>query len=293
MRYFNSNVSLRICLFALVMIGTYCAAQSVTLSRQLCVMSYNIRTASAQDAFSWETRRPLVRNLLAKYNADIIGTQEAMFSQVKDILADYPNYDMIGLGREGGSRGEFMAVFYEKFRLEPLEFDHFWLSDTPDVIGSTSWGNTNRRMVTWVRFRDRLTTKEFYLVNTHFDHEVDRARKRSAELLVEKLAEFQNDLPVIVTGDFNDIAEDSPAYSILTTDGGLRDSWKTAGERKGEGLNTYNGYSADLQNEGQRIDWILVRGPLRVTAVEISDYAEEGKYPSDHFPVIAWISFNR
>ncbi len=71
-----------------------------------------------------------------------------------------------------------MAIYYRRARLEPLEFDHFWLSDTPDRIGSTSWGNTNRRMVTWVRFKDRESAQEFYFLNTHFDHQVQAAREK-------------------------------------------------------------------------------------------------------------------
>ena len=83
-----------------------------------------------------------------------------------------------------------MAIFYRPIRFEPLEFDHFWLSDTPATIGSRSWGNNIPRMVTWVRFLDRLTEREFYFINTHFDHESQPAREQSAELLLERLAEL-------------------------------------------------------------------------------------------------------
>lgn len=93
--------------------------------------------------------------MIKKQAPDLIGTQEGVYAQLKDIATDLPAYEWIGLGRDGGSRGEFMAVFYRKDRFEPLKYDHFWLSDTPSVVASTTWGDTNRRMVTWFRFKDR------------------------------------------------------------------------------------------------------------------------------------------
>ena len=71
-----------------------------------------------------------------------------------------------------------MAVFYRTARLEPLAFDHFWLSDTPEVIGSKNWGPSLARMVTWVKFRDRQTQRQFIFINTHFDHQVQEAREK-------------------------------------------------------------------------------------------------------------------
>jgi endonuclease/exonuclease/phosphatase family metal-dependent hydrolase len=158
----------------------------------LCVMTFNLRFASTNTPNAWVQRRPVMQAMLHKVSPDVIGTQEGLYEQLKDLEMDLPRYAWIGLGREGGSRGEFGAVFYRKNRLEPLEFDHFWLSDTPDVIASTTWGNKNRRMVTWVRFRDRATRREFYLFNTHFDHEQELARTKSAELVRERVAGITN-----------------------------------------------------------------------------------------------------
>ena len=122
-------------------------------------MTFNLRYASNQPPNAWQAQRPVAKTLIESSNPDIIGTQEGLWQQVKDLEADLPDYAWIGLGRDGGSRGEFMAIYYRRARLKPLEFDHFWLSDTPDRIGSTTWGNTNRRMVTWVRFKDREAGK--------------------------------------------------------------------------------------------------------------------------------------
>jgi len=252
----------------------------------LRVMTYNLRYASPRPPNDWPTRRPLVRKVIQTVSPDLMGTQEGLYAQLKDLQADLPDYDTIGLGREGGSRSEFMMVFYRKTRLEPLEFDHFWLSDTPNVIGSSTWGNSNRRMVTWARFRDLQTTQEFYFWNTHFDHEIQPAREKSAKLVRERVEALNTKLPVLLVGDFNAAAGTNQAYKILTEGDFFKDTWQMARERIGEGVATFNSFKS-LQKTGVRIDWILSRGDVSVDKIEINTFSRDGQFPSDHFPVVA------
>jgi len=271
-------------LFTIVTLG-FADPQTNGSPTALNVMTYNLRYASTNPPNAWPERRPLMTKLIRKLAPDVMGTQEGVYSQLKDIAAELPDYEWIGLGREGGSRGEFMAVFYRKARLEPLAYDHFWLSDTPDVIGSTTWGNTNRRMVTWIKFRDRATGTEFYHFNTHFDHQVQLAREKSAELLRERVEALGTKLPVILTGDFNAAAGDNKAYDILTAEKFFTDAWLAAPERHGEGFATFNNFKAAVPT-GERIDWILTRGDVKVDRAETVIYARPGEFPSDHYPVI-------
>lgn len=255
----------------------------------LVVMTYNLRYASAQPPNAWLDRRPLMRDCIRGLLPDLIGTQEGVYAQLKELAADLPEYEWLGLGRDGGSRGEFMAIYYKRARFEPLEYDHFWLSDTPDVVGSTTWGNSNRRMVTWIRFKDRTTNQEFYLLNTHFDHQIQGAREKSAKLIRERVAKLNPALPIILTGDFNATAGDNPAYDVLVGDGYFTDTWKTAAERKGDPtLNTFNGFKPAV-HDSQRIDWILTHGAVETATIQIIDFARDGQYPSDHFPLVAWL----
>ncbi len=71
----------------------------------LRVMSYNLRYASLTGANSWIIRRPLVKEMIERHQPDIIGTQEGLYHQLRQIEEDLPSYRWIGLGREGGSRG--------------------------------------------------------------------------------------------------------------------------------------------------------------------------------------------
>ncbi|MDZ4782393.1 MAG: endonuclease/exonuclease/phosphatase family protein [Planctomycetia bacterium] len=256
----------------------------------LKVMTYNVRYASDTPPNAWGERLPVALAMLAEQQPDVIGTQETQYRQAKDFASHLEGYDWIGLGREGGSRGEFMAMYYRTERLEPLEFDHFWLSDTPDRIGSTTWGNSNRRMVTWVRFRDRATKREFYCFNTHFDHEIQLAREKSAALLWERIQALNTKLPVIVLGDFNAVAQHNVAYDLLVGDDKLTDAWLAAADR-GPLFATFHGYHRP-QPDGSRIDWILTRGPVRCERADIITFERDGQYPSDHFPVTAQLRFD-
>jgi endonuclease/exonuclease/phosphatase family metal-dependent hydrolase len=148
-------------------------------------------------------------------------------------------------------------------------------------------------MVTWVRFKDRASNEEFYFLNTHLDHQIQEAREKAARLIRERTAKLDASLPVILTGDFNAPAGANPAYDLLVADEFFQDTWQTAHERKGDTtLNTFNGFDPAVR-ESRRIDWILTRGPVETTAIQIVEFARDGQYPSDHFPVVAWLRLGR
>ena len=258
---------------------------------QLSVMTFNIRYAHTQPPDLWPDRLPVITEMIERRRPDLIGTQEGLYHQLRDLEQSLPAYRWIGIGRDGGSRGEFMAVFYRKDRLEPLEYDNYWLSDTPAIAGSRTWGNNYPRMVTWVRFRDRVHGGEFLFVNTHFDHEVQVSRERSASLILERLASTPTGLPVILVGDFTVGAGDNPVYSLITGAGRFTDSWVSAGNA--DTLGTFHGFKGVPAAIGQRrIDWILLRGPVTVISTEIATDARGRQLPSDHFPVIARLRLN-
>ncbi len=258
-------------------------------SRRLEVMSFNLRFASTTEPNSWAARRPVMRELLRRERPHAIGIQEGLYQQVRDIESDLgPHYDWIGTGRAGGSRDEFVAVLYDTRRLAPLEYDHFWLSDTPDVIGSNTWGGGSIRMVTWVRFRDlRDGDREFSFLNTHLDNASQNARARAASLIAERIAGLDRSLPLVVTGDFNVAAHKNPVYDTMLG-AGLADTWDAAAERSAL-YATFHGYRP-LTPDGDRIDWILVTPGVTVHRASINTFSRAGQFPSDHLPVQASVT---
>jgi endonuclease/exonuclease/phosphatase family metal-dependent hydrolase len=264
---------------------------------QLHVMSFNIRydRSGSGDTVSgdpdhWPDRRPLLVELLEREQPTLLGIQEALHGQLEAIEEALPRHRMIGYGREGGSGGEYSAIFYDTTRLEVLAWDQFWLSDTPDQIGSATWGNTVTRIVVHARLRDLASGAELAMINTHFDHQSEPARIRSADAMIEL---FQggalDELPTIVTGDFNSHAHDSGAYSTLVTDGPTVDTWDVAQEQVTPAWGTFPGYE-DPVEDGDRIDWVLTTEDLVTARAAINVRRDEsGAYPSDHAPVQALI----
>ncbi|WXH43551.1 endonuclease/exonuclease/phosphatase family protein [Streptomyces netropsis] len=252
----------------------------------LRAMSFNLRYASDTPPHTWAERRPVMRALLRHERPHLLGTQEGLYAQLRDIADDLgPRYAWLGTGRAGGSRDEFTAVFHDVRRLTPVAYDHFWLSDTPYLIGSATWGNTVIRMVTWVRFRDLRTGGEFYVLNTHLDHAHQYARERSAALITTRLRGLDPALPRIVTGDFNVAAHGNPVYDTMLDQGSLVDSWDTA-DRRGARYATFHGYRP-LVPDGDRIDWILTSPRVRTRRAAINVFQQDGQFPSDHLPVQA------
>jgi endonuclease/exonuclease/phosphatase family metal-dependent hydrolase len=276
-------------LLAVLILATPASAQE-SAGADLRVMSFNLRFASDTPPNSWPERRPVMRELLRQERPHLLGTQEGLYQQLRDIEADLPNYyDSIGEGREGGSHGEAMQIFYDTRRLQPLEYEHYWLSDTPDVVGSKTWGGCCPRMVTWIRFADTITGAQFYAVNTHFEAFDAVAREKSARLLVERAAtDFDPALPVVVTGDFNEPAgAGHTVYDLLVTNGPFVDTWEAAASRSAL-FGTFHGYRP-LTPDGDRIDWILTTPGVSTSYAGINTFQKRGQYPSDHLPVQATI----
>lgn len=258
---------------------------------QLHVMSCNIRLDLSRDhtrrgdADHWPERAPILAALLGAETPDILGVQEALFRQLPVIDQALPHHRLVGYGKDGGSRNQHCGIYCDTRRLEVLDWDQLWLSDTPRVIGSTSWGNVNPRIVTWARLRDRRQGTEFVHINTHFDHRPENARSKSAAAVLDLVDGEFADLPVMITGDFNAPAELSPAYRTPVDPGGLRDSWLVTEQQMTPAWGTFADY-ADPVPGGDRIDWLLVTaGPgrqVRVCQVAINNFRSDGRYPSDH-----------
>jgi endonuclease/exonuclease/phosphatase family metal-dependent hydrolase len=202
--------------------GASVAAEPARDKADLLVMTFNIRYGTANDGENnWDQRKDLAVDVLRRHHPDVVGLQEALRSQLDDLRAALPEYGEIGVGRDDGqTRGEYSAIFYRKDRFDVNDCGTFWLSDTPEVPGSITWGNNCTRLCTWARFLPKASGPAFYLFNTHLDHISQLSRDKGVLLLAERMQKRKHQDPVVVTGDLN-AGEDNPVVRYLKGEGTL------------------------------------------------------------------------
>lgn len=251
-------------------------------------VSYNLRFAGKIDSQPWSRRRGPAVELISGLSPDVLGTQEGLDHQLADLMAGLPDhFRLVAEHRHDGGAEENSAIIYDGRTVELIKVEHQWLSDTPDVPGSITWGSSLPRMYSLATFRRTADDVEFFVITTHFDHESSRAQVNSAQQLIGRIARLDVDRALIVMGDFN-CGEDSEPYAIMTG-GVLRDAYLTA-EDRGPRSGTFNNYGPP-EPDGIRIDWILVNDRVTVRSARMVDLAPRGQYPSDHLPVEAVIDF--
>ena len=248
------------------------------------VITYNIRYNTPSDKENaWPKRHGEVIRLLKQHKADIFSVQEALYDQIMDLKDGMKGFEYVGAGREDGNiNGEFAAIYYNSNRYRLLENGTFWLSKTPK-IPSKSWDAALNRICTWARFRDNESHKSFYVFNTHFDHQGTLARKKSAELILNKIMEIADRKdPLILTGDFNLTAEEKPLVLIMQK---LKDSRQVSLTVPKGPVGTFNGF--DFQSKLEtRIDFLFVNKFVEVNSYSVLTDSKDGRYPSDHLPVL-------
>lgn len=268
-----------LCVAALGLVATSASAHA------LRVMTFNVRYPSPTGPNSWPARRDLMVRTIREQHPDVFGTQELHTEQGDYLASHLRHYAWFGMGRLGDNKerdgNEHMGVFYRTDRLEVLRKGNFWLSDTPDVAGSDSWGQPYPRMVTWALFRVKATGRTFYLYDTHFPYRKQDAaiRRRCAKEILSRIGKLPHDVPFVMTGDFNS-TPDSATYRLLTQH--LHDAWASTTHHAGPEL-TFHDFTG---KPDQRIDWILYRG-FRTEDVRTVTTHAGSQYPSDHFPVVA------
>lgn len=263
---------------------------SLVHGRDLDVISYNVRYDAKNDTRDrdWQARKKLVADFLKK--GEIIGLQEGLAHQIDELNNALPNHTLYGVGRSDGKKsGEFTAIFFDnrQWKLDPTENGTFWLSDTPDKPGSTSWGNQITRICTWARLIDPNGVG-IYVFNTHWDHKNQESRVQAAHQLITKLQQRRYiDEPVIVMGDLNASIENKAVKLLLeSTDWRKRNHIVDHTPQ----VTTYNGWKPAIQ-EGLRIDHIFTSPFLPIEESKV--LANGSKFPgSDHHPVISSITWD-
>lgn len=250
----------------------------------LKVMSYNIRLGSAQDGTnSWSLRYLATGEMLKDQKPDVFGVQEALEYQIR-YIEDMCGYESVGVGREDGKKeGEHMSILWNKKKVSMMKWGTFWLSETPEKP-SKGWDAECFRTATWALMKDKATGSKFYFVNTHLDHVGAEAQKNGLKLIVEKIAQLNDDgYPVVLVGDFN---MEPGNKTMAQVDAVMQSARNIAA--KTDSHDTFNGWG---KGSGI-IDYIYVSGFSSCPEYQtVTKRYEDRKFVSDHYPVFARLIF--
>ena len=252
------------------------------------IMTYNIRYDNPNDGENqWSKRKAFLSNQITFYEPDVFGIQEGLHHQVKYLDSVLVNYNYVGIGRDDGkTKGEYSAIFYNAKKLEYIQENTFWLSETPQKI-SVGWDASMERICTYALFKDLKTNQHFWVFNTHFDHIGNEARIKSTELIVKKIKAFnKRSLPVIVMGDFNLKSGSKPIQYLSKV---FNDTKKVSEMNPFGPIGTFNGFKFS-EPVIHRIDYIFTsKHNIKVNKYAVLSDSKDCKYPSDHLPVIVEI----
>lgn len=232
------------------------------------MITFNLRRATRHDGSNaWEFRRDGVAALIREQAPDVLATQEGTVPMLRDLDERLPGYERVGGVEEAWPGEEPNAIYYDPERVRVADAGVFWLSKSPLVVGSRSWGDWGRRSALWARLVFVRTRTSVLVVNTHFDHVSLLSRRRSAQLVHRAAPD------AIVMGDLN--AWPGRYVHTVLLDGRYD---PLAGAR-----HTHNAFT---RRDRGRIDWILVPEELRVTRADILAHRRSDGGPvSDHYPV--------
>lgn len=254
------------------------------------IMTYNIRYATVNDGINqWENRKERVVRLIRDHQPGIFGLQEALLGQTKYIETQLGKYEYVGVGRDDGkNKGEMAPIFFDPTRFSLLEWGHFWLSESPD-IPSNGWDANLNRIVTWGKFKIVDSGQIILVINTHFDHQGEKARRNSSLLILEKIETQWSNLPLILMGDFNASPSSEP-FRILNESNWVNDSFDSVLNPDTKGTFS-GGFGIDNRIE-DRIDHIFVSSGITVISHTFDLRNINGFFPSDHLPVIVEFQLN-
>ena len=274
----------------ILLFSIFCMMLVAEAQNQLNVMTFNIRLNHAGDSLNaWPHRKDMAASQILFHDAHLVGVQEALHMQMEDLQQRLTGYKFAGVGRKDGKQGgEYSAIFYDTSRLALIKTETFWLAEQTNIPGLKGWDAAIERVVTWAQFRDMKTNKTFYHFNTHFDHVGKIARKESARLILDKINEIAKDQPVILTGDFNAKPTDEPILVLTDINNPKQVIQSEAiSETPHYGpTGTFTGFQSK-ETSNEPIDYIFIKNGIKVLKHATLSQTWQGKFSSDHFPVLA------
>jgi len=269
-------------------------------------MNFNIRYDTEIDGVNkWDNRRSFVLKAIQDFNPDLLGTQEAMKSQVDYLSSNLTEYRSIGTDNCDCREQYDSLLFVKKVRYEILEERHFWLSTTPHIPFTNDFARTSPRpsngprTMSCVELLDKIDNYTLFFCNTHWDGDV-LSNEQSAELTKQIFAQYGKKVNIL-TGDFNEFpfnynswpqtpdwiaTRQSHAYDTLMSF--MIDGFKQLHPNNTQSSGCGWDLTCPVWDNDYRIDWILHNKNVHTQESNISIERRPNGLPvSDHFPVIS------
>lgn len=246
------------------------------------IVTFNLRYLYDGDGVnSYIHRSGMIRNKINLEKADVIGFQEATPQIIDDLIENIPEYHVIYNGRDADLGGEGLAIALRKETVELMNFDSFWLSETPYVPGSRNEiQSACPRICQQVLVRLRRTNKTCWIFNNHLDHfQDDMSRILEIKQVMERVKECKErwKAPVFILGDLNSVPQSEVInYCNNYQDVKLTDLTVNSGP-------TFHGFGkAEIF---KKIDYIFSDIDSKDFKVECWKDECNGIYLSDHYPI--------
>ena len=260
------------------------------------VMSANVRItglpADERPGIRWDDRKDVCRDVILSRKPDIICLQEVIYDSWNYFKKELKGYT--GFGFEGPEMDPYTegyhfigknCIFYKTSRYELLGAGVYWMSEDPVTGGSSSWDSARARHTNWLRLRDKVTGEVFRVLSTHLDHISEAARQGQAKFILHEAAQYADDFPQILCGDFNSGIEGVAIRSIKAA--GWHDMWEDVHGEVEYGFTAHGFQPENRKKPGRRIDFIFGRGHVGAVSAEVVTDRPKGILPSDHYFICA------
>ena len=254
--------------------------------------TYNVQWFGYVKKPTWDERLVALKRSFEDNDFDIVGMQEPDTMMVNTLFKTLEGrYGWVGKVEtsELTSSGfiPLNPIFYKVDRFEVLEHDIIWFAHAPGTVGYDSWG---MRLCNYAKFRDKRNGMEFYVFNSHFDHRGQEAKEYSSVVLLDKVMELANGLPVVLTGDFN-MDEKTPGYAKLVESDIVNDAMLALPASKRENAQYFSMANyrpkEKITKNGLHIDHVFYTpANSKVLSWKLILDSYDGVYGSDHLPIV-------
>lgn len=260
------------------------------------VITFNLRKDSRLDLNNrWAKRKQMVLDFIENSEASIIGVQELMPSMKEDIARRLKSYSIFGTGRSRRIFNEHSDIMVKNDNMEVDFSKTIWLSKHPEKFGSRAFLAIFPRICTICEVKFKDSGKRIRVFNAHFDHISKWARAIGVEMILRYMDKFQKEepLPTVLMGDFN-VRPNNPLITRLRKNMHnynirLMDAYAIS-HSGCLPVNTYHGFKGK-QNGTAQLDYIFISDDLQVVNSYVDRTQMDGRYLSDHYPMVATLGF--